>query len=172
MHVVHLHEKDTHHPKKKRQFVSRWEKKGKKKKISFRDLTCTQQIWGKELKRESCGWYPPQLTPIPTLQAALRILLKAAPGVLQVFCCCVRWAESCSHSELLHQRFHRTCLRRAKRGWVGRGKQGQNPFLPPFSFFSSFLILYMEVRALRQGKSLLCRWGQQRRKYDPQCASE
>lgn len=71
--------KRTHTTQKKKKTIClKMGKKKKKKMISFRDLTCTQQIWGKELKRESCGWYPPQLTPIPPLPGSTSHLAESS----------------------------------------------------------------------------------------------
>lgn len=89
------------------------------------------------------------------------------------FSASVRWAENCSHLDLLHQHSNQDLSQKSEERMGGRRQPKPGPlFFKPLSFFSSFLILYVEVRALRQGKTPLCGWGQQSCKYDPQCASE
>lgn len=65
MHVVHLHEKDTHHPKKKRQFVSRWEKKGKKKKDFLQGSDLHTADLGEGVKKRKLWVVPTSANPNP-----------------------------------------------------------------------------------------------------------
>lgn len=139
---MHLREKDTQNAPQKRQFVLRW-KKSKTNQPCF-----PSGIWpahgrfgGRRQKRKKTAGGTHLSYPLsPLFQGVLHILLKAAPGVPQVFSRCVRWAENRSHSELLHQRFHRGLSQKSEERTGGRRQPRPGPFYSARSFF--FLLLF------------------------------